>query len=437
MTHQSSTVLAVMMTLVLGCGASTSSRPEIETGPGAFVTPDGLHRIDNVPKGVLFSRPDYAFGSYDQFALGEPVITLTRDSKVLRSGELDRIRETFRRVAREAMIELGGIEVAERGPCVAYVHLALVDLNLVDLGRDANSSTMIVNSYGTVTLILELRDGDTGEPLLRYGRRQQLGGGFAVGPTPGIGNPLKEALDRFASDFQTDFMRSRHRLIPVARAMTCAERAGLADYTPEVDARREVEMALALAPDLESGRRIYGVCAGCHEPEGWGRSDGTVPQLAGQHRSVIIKQLADIRAGNRGNLTMYAFASEERIGGPQAVADVAAYVDTLESTSDTGKGPGDDLELGASLYARDCSRCHGEAGEGDAAQYVPRIQSQHYAYLVRQFRWIRDGRRRNANPEMTAQIQGYSRAEMNAVLDYVSRLATSPSARPSSAGVSE
>ena len=58
---------------------------------------------------------------------------------------------------------------------------------------------------------------------------------------------------------------------------------------------------------------------------------------------------------------------------------------------------------------------------------MPRIQSQHFAYLVRQFEWIRDGKRRNAHPEMRAQIQGYSTQEAHAVLDHVSRLEAPPS----------
>jgi cytochrome c553 len=192
--------------------------------------------------------------------------------------------------------------------------------------------------------------------------------------------------------------------------------------TPEAAARLEVEQARALAPDLDNGLRIYRICAECHQPEGWGLPDGSYPQLAGQHRTVILKQLADIRAGNRDNPTMFPFASHARIGGAQAVADVAGYIDTLEISVDTGKGYGDALELGERLYQRDCARCHGPEGEGDAERFIPRIQSQHYLYLVRQFEWIRDGKRRNADPEMTLQIQGYSDREVHAVLDYVSRL---------------
>ncbi len=196
----------------------------------------------------------------------------------------------------------------------------------------------------------------------------------------------------------------------------------------EVQARaaREVERALALEPDLARGLEIYRECAACHQPEGWGMRGGSVPQLAGQHRSVVIKQLADIRAGNRDNPLMLPYASVEAIGGVQAVADVAGYIDTLEISVENGKGRGKEIELGEKLYGEHCASCHGARGEGDAEAFVPRIQAQHYKYLLRQFESIRDGKRRNANPEMVAQIQGFEDREIRAVLDYVSRLEPPP-----------
>lgn len=190
----------------------------------------------------------------------------------------------------------------------------------------------------------------------------------------------------------------------------------------QAKARREIEAALELEPDLTNGLRIYRECAACHMPEGWGMTSGTVPQIAGQHRKVVIKQLADIRAGNRDNVLMIPYASIETIGGAQAVADVAAYIDTLEISVANGKGPGDDLALGERLYRENCVRCHGESGEGSNDDFAPRIQAQHFRYLKRQFEAIRDGERRNANAEMVTQIQSFGEKETSALLDYVSRL---------------
>lgn len=206
-----------------------------------------------------------------------------------------------------------------------------------------------------------------------------------------------------------------------------AKQAPAADAHPsmeEIQARatRELERALPLTANIENGLRIYRECAACHTPEGWGLHNGSVPQLAGQHRKVVIKQLADIRAGNRDNVLMVPYSSAESIGGAQAVADVAGYIDTLEISIDNGKGPGEELDLGERVYRENCVRCHGPTGEGDNERFIPRIQAQHYNYLVRQFEWIRDGNRRNANAEMVAQIQGFEDRETHAVLDYVSRL---------------
>jgi len=194
----------------------------------------------------------------------------------------------------------------------------------------------------------------------------------------------------------------------------------------QAKATHEVELALTLTPNPKKGLEIYRDCAGCHKPEGWGLTNGSVPQLAGQYSNVVIKQLADIRAGNRGNPMMVPYACGEAIGDAQSVADVAGYIDTLEISVANGKGPGTSLELGERLYRENCVQCHGANGEGDPLKYAPRIQSQHYKYLVRQFRWIRDGKRYNANAEMAEQIHDFKETEAKAVLDYVSRLEPPP-----------
>ncbi len=184
----------------------------------------------------------------------------------------------------------------------------------------------------------------------------------------------------------------------------------------------EREEALNLKPNKDNGRDVYEVCSACHLPEGWGLTDGTFPQLAGQHRSVVIKQLADIRDGHRDNPTMYPFALPSEIGGTQAIADVSEYIAILKMNPENGVGKGDDLQLGAKLYADNCVRCHGPDGAGNAEKYYPRIQGQHYEYLVRQYRWIKEGKRRNSNPEMVEQIKNFTDKDTLAVLDYVSRL---------------
>ena len=190
----------------------------------------------------------------------------------------------------------------------------------------------------------------------------------------------------------------------------------------QAKANQEYEKALTLTPDAANGLTIYRECAACHEPEGWGHTTGSVPQIAGQHRKVVIKQLADFRAGNRDSVLMAPYATVESIGGAQSVADVAEYISTLEISVENGKGPGTDLALGESIYQEHCTECHGETGEGNNDDLSPRIQAQHYKYLLRQFQWIRDDKRRNGSKKMATLAQDLSESEITAVLDYASRL---------------
>ncbi len=187
-------------------------------------------------------------------------------------------------------------------------------------------------------------------------------------------------------------------------------------------AKREYDLALGKTPDLENGKKLYLTCAVCHRPEAWGTDDGTYPQIAGQLNTVIIKQLADIRARNRDNPIMYPFAVPRIFGGAQEIADVAAYISALPMTPVNGVGPGRDLALGEKLYTENCVECHGKHGEGDKTDHIPALWGQHYRYLVRQFEWIKAGKRRNSDPKMQKQIKDFSARDIHAVMDYTSRL---------------
>jgi cytochrome c553 len=179
---------------------------------------------------------------------------------------------------------------------------------------------------------------------------------------------------------------------------------------------------LALDGDAEAGRALYQTCAVCHLPDAGGRADGTFPRLAGQHRSVIVRQLIDIREGRRANPIMQPHARE--LLDAQEIADVASYVASLPvPPTAPGRGPGNDLEGGAELYQRDCVGCHGARGEGDAQRAIPALAGQHYAYLLREIRAVAAGRRGNRDAHMEHPIRDYSDAELRAVVDYASRLA--------------
>jgi len=198
--------------------------------------------------------------------------------------------------------------------------------------------------------------------------------------------------------------------------------AGIETYgytwnTPDQDMNR----ALAHQADAKRGEGTYKICKGCHKADGSGLADADYPQLAGQHASVIIKEIMDIRAGRRDNPRMYPFAGDWIVSAEE-IADIAAYLNALPTPTTNGKGNGYNLARGKDLYEKDCASCHGKTGEGDARKFYPMVAGQHFIYLKRETRESRDLGRRNANPEMVKVLKGYTDADVEAISDYMSRL---------------
>ena len=179
--------------------------------------------------------------------------------------------------------------------------------------------------------------------------------------------------------------------------------------------------ALEQKGDPEKGKIAYEGCRGCHKADGSGRPDAGYPQLAGQHASVLIKQMIDVRSGHRDNPRMHPFIEAEAVAAKD-IPDVAAYLNNLPVPTSNRKGDGNNLERGKTLYQRDCSNCHGNAGEGDGKKFYPKMASQHYPYLYRESLNIRDGQRRNAHMTSVKTLKTYTDEDIAAVCDYMSRL---------------
>ncbi len=218
-------------------------------------------------------------------------------------------------------------------------------------------------------------------------------------------------------------------LIPATAAFAQApapKKAGIESQGYKWNAQEgEKVEALKLKGDPKNGADTYEVCGACHLPSGAGRPDGTFPQLAGQHATVLIKQIADIREGTRDNPTMYPFA-KEAMTQPQELADTAAFIQTLCVPLDHGHYEGADaakqIADGRTLYEKECKDCHGANGQGDSAKFYPVIAGQHYKYLLRQMTAIRDGVRRNANPDMVKIIKKYNDQQLVAISAYQSSM---------------
>jgi cytochrome c553 len=143
------------------------------------------------------------------------------------------------------------------------------------------------------------------------------------------------------------------------------------DYPGNTSASERDE-ALKLKGNVKAGQAAYQeYCEACHLPTGGGNPDGSIPQLAGQHSTVVIKQLADIRSGRRYNPTMYPFA--RKLANPQALANVAAYIQTLCIPLGSGRYAGPDAA--EMLAGASCSTRSNAVNATSRTARVPRTSS--------------------------------------------------------------
>lgn len=206
-------------------------------------------------------------------------------------------------------------------------------------------------------------------------------------------------------------------------AMMLADPSGtaVAQVTVLLPTDGDLQATLALPGDVQRGKDAYAECQTCHRTDASGRANLDIPRLSGQHASVLIKQLMDIRSGLRVNEDMREYMHDSDLT-LQDFADMAAYLQSLPVAGKIGQGPPELVARGKALYASDCVGCHGEHGEGRAELFFPMLASQHYGYLLREIDLILSGERGNSNPAMPPILKNYSTEEKQAIAAYLAQL---------------
>ncbi len=187
-------------------------------------------------------------------------------------------------------------------------------------------------------------------------------------------------------------------------------------------ARADLQAVLAASPDLQEGARLFRICTECHGSHGDGDASGWPPQIAGQHRRVVARELVDFRVGLRWYDPMARIAGRHVLHTTSDIANVAAYVSTLPPSPDTAVGKGEWLEQGQRVYTRRCAWCHGAQGEGNDQRFVPRVTGQQYEYLLRQLHDAVEGRRPNMRTQHLRLLENADMEDLVGLAGYMSRL---------------
>jgi cytochrome c553 len=154
--------------------------------------------------------------------------------------------------------------------------------------------------------------------------------------------------------------------------------------------------------DAGSGAALYAACASCHGADGGGDRALHAPRLTHLQPAYLSAQLRKFKSGLRGGsgagapaVQMAAMAAT--LADDQAIADVVAYIGTLESDPSPETITGDP-QLGGDYYNQFCGACHGARAEGNPALDSPRLAGSDDWYLMAQLEAFRSGQR-GAHPD--------------------------------------
>jgi cytochrome c553 len=178
--------------------------------------------------------------------------------------------------------------------------------------------------------------------------------------------------------------------------------------------------------DAAAGNKLVGACAACHGQTGNSEIPAN-PKLAGQGEKYLLKQLNDIKGGEREIALM---AGQLSSMSDDDLANIAAFYASQAQTP--GAAEEKWVELGREMYRNGnhergipaCAGCHGPAGNGNAPAGYPRIAGQHADYIASQLRQFSVGVRTNDGESKTMRdiAERMNENEIKAVASYTAGL---------------
>ena len=156
------------------------------------------------------------------------------------------------------------------------------------------------------------------------------------------------------------------------------------------------------AGDAEAGQGKVAVCGACHGADGNSPAPN-FPKLAGQGERYLLKQLHDIKSGNRQVVEMTGMLDNL---SDQDLEDIAAYFSSQKMS--VGAADPKLVQRGEALFRGGkleegmpaCTGCHSPNGACLAAAAFPHLGGQHAQYVAKQLTDFREGNRTNDGDSM-------------------------------------
>lgn len=184
-----------------------------------------------------------------------------------------------------------------------------------------------------------------------------------------------------------------------------------------------LSVSLMAQGDPAKGQGMTVVCAACHGQDG-NSPAGAFPSIAGQNSRYLVKQMQEIKSGERSSPVMTGLLDNL---GDQDLEDIAAYYEG--QVSKPGAAKADLVRLGETIYRAGvkrksiaaCTACHSPTGQGNGPAGFPTLAGQWPEYTEAQLRAFRSGERTNDGDSRMMQITAMdlSDEEIVAVSSYI------------------
>ena len=180
------------------------------------------------------------------------------------------------------------------------------------------------------------------------------------------------------------------------------------------------------AGDAKAGQAKAAMCGACHGADG-NSAAPNFPKLAGQGERYLLKQMNDIKSGNRTVLEMTGLLTNM---SEQDMADIAAYF----ASQNMSVGAADPalVKAGEALFRGGklaegmpaCTGCHSPNGAGNDAAGFPQLGGQHAQYVAKQLTDFREGNRTNDGDSMMMRSVAakLSNKDIQAISSYIQGL---------------
>ena len=185
--------LLVSITLIgFGCAQPPATGIYYASGKGS-VTPEGLHLIDWAPFRASYVKPGTDFRRYDKVLIRELTVsyktppsrrpnTLSNRRPVaanypLPDSAIQVMKRAFREAFENSLSKGESFAITqEPGPGVLLLAAGIVDLEVATppARYQSASEPYLTNLLGKLTLLVDAKDSQSGEPLLKIGERRDL-----------------------------------------------------------------------------------------------------------------------------------------------------------------------------------------------------------------------------------------------------------------------